>query len=119
MSLEKVSPAVATVFKGTSIPLWTNYCNHLMHQSHVSYMSDCARRYIFILLHNHMSDHWYLLVMNLDERTAEILDSKPDVHLDDRRMVHAKEAVSSHTIFFHDIPWHWAMKYIGDNEEIP
>ena len=116
MSLEKVSSAVATMFKGTNIPLWTNYCNHLMH---TLMFRICPIVQIFIPLHDHICDHWYLLVMNLDERTAEILDSKLDVHLDDRRMVHAREAVSSHTLFFHDIPWHWAMKYIGDNEEIP
>lgn len=54
-------------------------------------LQQCSK--IFIPLHDHMSDHWYLLVMNLDERTADILDSKPDVHLDDRRMVHAREAI--------------------------
>lgn len=52
--------------------------------------------HIFIPLHDHMSDHWYLLVLNLDERNGEILDSMPNVHLQERRMAHASEDVSSH-----------------------
>lgn len=51
---------------------------------------------IFIPLHDDMSDHWYLLVLNLEERNGEILDSMPNVHLQERRMAHAREAVSSH-----------------------
>ncbi|KAK9939305.1 hypothetical protein M0R45_016004 [Rubus argutus] len=36
---------------------------------------------IFIPLHDHLSDHWYLLVVNLDERNFELLDSFPDRRL--------------------------------------
>lgn len=54
-------------------------------------LQHCSK--IFIPLHDHLSDHWYLLVVNLDERNSELLDSFPDRRLHDRRMAHAREVI--------------------------
>ncbi|KAK9906182.1 hypothetical protein M0R45_002726 [Rubus argutus] len=59
---------------------------------------------IFIPLHDHVSELWFLLVMNLVEQHAELWDNMPDIGSMDRRKAHAGEAILLlHNIFANEM----------------
>ncbi|XP_040363625.1 uncharacterized protein LOC112168724 isoform X3 [Rosa chinensis] len=82
------------------------YSNHVSSNSHALVASTihlcglqrfhrCLKRCskIFIPLHDEIEDHWFMLVMKLDRKSAEMWDSLPDIVSSARRFEKARVAM--------------------------